>query len=105
MKIQLVLAAAIALGAVPALAGPEAELGATVIHNRLIQTINPDPNYDGLPQPTSNGRRSSDAMIRYETGHLKPLLKTNGKTDVGGQGGAEDGPTVMVPLLNTGSPN
>ena len=100
-----VVAAAVVLGAVPALAGSDPEFGATVRNNRDAQIINPNPNYAGLPPPSGNGKRSADAMIRYETGHLKPLLKTNGKTDVGGQGGADDAPTIMVPLLGTGSPN
>lgn len=104
MTVKLILIVA-ALAAAPARAGPEPELGATVRNNRDAQIINPNPNYVGLPQPSGNGKRSADAMIRYETGHLKPLFKTNGKTDVGGQGGAEDAPTVMIPLLSTGSPN
>jgi len=97
--------AGVMLVAVPALAGPDPELGATVNNNRDVQIVNPNPNYAGIPAPGSNGRRSTDAMIRYETGQLKPLIKTNGKTDLGGQGGATDTPTVLIPLLNTGSPN
>ena len=43
-------------------------------------------------------------MIRYQTGKLKPLLKTNGKTDLGSQGGAGDNQTVSIPLI-AGGPN
>lgn len=102
---KLILFGALAGVATVAMAGPEPELGATVRNNRDAQIVNPNPNYAGIPAPGSNGRRSTDAMIRYETGRLKPLLRTNGKTDVGGQGGADDTPTVLVPLLNTGTPN
>lgn len=95
---------ALALAA-PALAGPDRDLGATVNANIARQTIDPDPHYAGTRGPGADGRRTADALIRYETGRLKPLVRTNGKVELGNQGGAQDAPTVSIPLINTGSPN
>ena len=105
MMYKSVLAGVIVLGAVSAAAGPDPDLGAAINHNVDVQLVNPNPNYVGIPAAGSNGRRATDAMIRYNTGQLKPLIKTSGKNDLGGQGGANDTPTVLVPLLNTGTPN
>lgn len=106
----LVMTAIGSLAATAAAAEPwqqhqEAELGASVTANIASQTIDMDPHYAGVPAPGSNGRRSADALVRYETGKLKPLIKTNGKTDLGGQGGAQDTPSAAIQLLGTGSPN
>ena len=107
MMTRTLLAAALLAAAAPAAAvawqqDADAALGDTVRNNIDVQTIYPNPNYAGIPLPGSNGRRTSDAMIRYETGKLKPLLRTNGKTEVGGQGGATEAATKDVILLNTG---
>ena len=83
----------------------EAEIGGAVNNNVEAQTIDMNPHYAGVPAPGSNGRRSADALIRYETGKIKPLIRTNGKTEIGGQGGAQDTPTIAIPLLGTGTPN
>ncbi len=90
------------LAAATARAGPDPELGSTVHANVAVQTINRDPDYTGIPLPGTSGRRAADAAIRYQTGKLKPLLKTNGRTDIGGQGGAGDAPTVSIPLIESG---
>lgn len=86
-------------------AGPDPDLGASVRANVAAQVINMNPDYSDQPPPVASGRRTSDAMIRYQTGKLKHLLKTNGRTDLGGQGGASDETTVSIPLISTGSPN
>ena len=93
---------AVALIGAPALAVSDRNLGAAVKADVAVQVINPNPDY-GDALPGASGRRMVDATIRYQTGKLKPLLKTNGKTDIGGQGGASDAPTVSIPLVSTGS--
>ena len=99
---RTVFPVALLLGAFPANAGPERDLGATVRNNVVVQTIDPAPDYAGVPDPGYNGRRAADAMIRYQPGNLTPLLKPNGKSDLGGQGGAGDEPTVSIPLISSG---
>lgn len=106
MKIRATLiASALAITAAEANAGPERDLGASVRANTAAQVVDMDPDYSNRPAAGSSGRRAADAMIRYQTGRLKPLFKTNGKTDLGSQGGAGDAPTVSIPLISTGSPN
>ena len=104
MKMERLLAAALAVAPAAVAAGPEADLGATVRHNMAVQVIDMHPDYTGRPTPGTSGRRAADGMIRYQTGKLKPLLRTNGKSDLGGQGGAGDEPTVSIPLISTGDP-
>lgn len=86
----------------PVHAGPDRNLGASVLANIVTQAVDMDPDYRGRPLVGTSGRRAADAMIRYQTGKLKPLLRTNGKSDLGGQGGAGDEPTVSIPLISTG---
>jgi len=86
-----------------AYAGPDPDLGSSVRANVAAQVIDMHPDYAGRSAVTS-GRRASDAVIRYQTGKLKPLLRTNGKTDIGSQGGAGDEPTVSIPLISSGKP-
>lgn len=100
----IVIATALAATAAAAAAGPERDLGAAVRANTAAQAVDLNPDYGNSPAGTS-GRRATDAMIRYQTGRLKPLLKINGKTDLGSQGGAGDAPTVSIPLISTGAPN
>ncbi|MBV8972729.1 MAG: hypothetical protein JO290_10605 [Sphingomonadaceae bacterium] len=85
-----------------AYAGPDPDLGSTVRADIAAQVIHHHPDYTGLPLPGTSGQRAADAAIRYQTGKLKPLLKTNGHTDVGGQGGSSDQPTVSIPLIESG---
>jgi len=103
MRIIFVATILTGLAATAAVAGPDPDLGATVRGNVASQAIDIDPHYAGIPAEGSNGRRAADALIRYETGKLKPLLRTNGKTDVGAQGGAQDTPSSTVSLV--GAPN
>ena len=96
---------ALLLAATAAHADPDPDLGASVRVNVATQVIHRHPDYSGRPLPGTSGRRSADAIIRYQTGKLKPLLKTNGKTDLGSQGGAGDQQTVSIPLIESGTPN
>ena len=84
-------------------AGPDPDLGASVRGNIAAQTIDMNPRYVGDIKPGDNGQRTVDAFIRYRTGKLKPLLKTNGKPDLGVQGGAGDSPTEDIPILGSSS--
>ena len=86
-------------------AGPDRDLGSSVHNNIAAQAIDPAPDYTGQPFPGTSGRRAADAVIRYQTGKLKPLLKTNGKTDVGTQGGSNDSASAVAPLVASGTPN
>ena len=100
MIARLVVFSGVALGlAGMAVAGPDPLLGSSVRANIAVQTINMNPRYVGDIQPGDNGQRATDAVIRYRTGKLKPLLRTNGKPDLGAQGGAQDTPTINIPLL------
>lgn len=99
------MAGTLAMAATAAVAEPERDLGASVRANIAAQVVDLNPDYSNRPAAGTSGRRAADAMIRYQTGRLKPLLKTNGKTDLGAQGGAGDAPTVSIPLISTGSPN
>ena len=85
-------------------ANPDRHLGDTVRANIAAQTIDMSPDYAGRPVPGASGRRAADAMIRYQTGKLKPLLKTNGKTELGAQGGAKDSDSATAPLVSS-APN
>ena len=99
------LLSGIAISTAPVLAGPERDLGASVRADIAAEVVDMNPDYRDRPVTGTSGRRSADAIIRYQTGRLKPLLKTNGKTELGAQGGAGDAPTVSIPLIATGSPN
>ena len=105
-KRNLLLAGALAaMVATAGQAGPDRNLGVTVRANIAAQVIDPDPDYSNMPLPGTSGRRAADAMIRYQTGKLKPLLKTNGKADGFGQGAQGEEPTVSIPLISSGTPN
>lgn len=101
----LLIGGALAITATVAQAEPEHDLGASVRANAAAQIVDAAPDYSSSPVARTSGRRAADAMIRYQTGRLKPLFKTNGKTELGAQGGASDAPTVSIPLISTGAPN
>lgn len=63
-------------------------LGQTVDSIIAAQTIDPDPEYAGVPLEGGNGKRSVDAYRRYQSGNVKRLLSVSGEAKVGGQGGA-----------------
>lgn len=106
---MIVIRAMIVVGmltaAAAAAAGPDRDLGASVRADIDEQVIDMNPDYRDRPVTGTSGRRAADAIIRYQTGQLKPLFRTNGKTELGSQGGAGDAPTVSIPLISTGSPN
>jgi hypothetical protein len=82
---SLVLIAALST---PALAGEDKEFGCTVKHNVEVQTVDMDPKYAGTLMEGGIGQRSSAAVRRYQTDKVRPLLRTDGRTQVGAQGGA-----------------
>jgi glycine betaine/choline ABC-type transport system substrate-binding protein len=71
--------------------------GMTVETNIVAQTIDMTPHYAGVPLEGSDGRRSSDAYKRYQTGTVKKLLQSTGDAKVGSQGGATETTTVTTP--------
>ncbi len=101
MRRMLAYLGLIALGATAARAEPDPELGASVRSNIATQIADPHPRFEGALIEGGDGQRSTDALIRYRAGKLKPLLKTNGKTDIGGQGGAGEQATVSIPIIQT----
>ncbi len=96
MRITLAIVAIVGACSTTALAGPDPSLGETVRANIAVQTIDLDPHYAGVPTAGDNGQRAVDAVTRYRTGKLKPLLKINGKPDLGSQGGADDSPAAST---------
>jgi hypothetical protein len=82
---SLVLIAALST---PAMAGEDKEFGCTVKHNVEVQTVDMDPKYAGKLMEGGVGQRSSAAVRRYQTDKVRPLLRTDGRSQVGGQGGS-----------------
>ncbi len=85
--IVLLPAAAALAWAQPAFAS-DRELGSCVRHNIAVQTIDPDPRYQGTMMEGGVGQRSAAAVRRYMTGNIKPLARVDGRAQVGQQGGA-----------------
>ncbi len=83
-------------------AAPDRDLGSSVRHNVAVQIANPYRRFRNTLTEGGDGERAVDSLTRYRTGKLKPLLKANGKSDLGGQGGAVDAPTVAIPLIQNG---
>ncbi len=99
--IRSLVLAALLVAPIAARAGPDPALGSSVRANIITQTIDMNPRYIGDPRPGDNGQKAVDALIRYRTGKLKPLIRTNGKPELGAQGGAQDTPTVSIPIINS----
>ena len=72
----------------PALAVDDKEFGCTVKHNIEVQTVDMDPKYAGTLMEGGVGQRSSAAVRRYQTDKIRPLIRLDGRTGVGSQGGA-----------------
>jgi hypothetical protein len=68
----------------------DADFGHSIRHNQAVQTVEARPVYAGLPTEGSDGVRGADAQRRYLTGKVKDLLKVDGKSGLGAQGGATD---------------
>lgn len=67
------------------------DFGHSIRHNQAVQTVDMQPVYAGVPMEGSDGVRLADAQRRYLTGKVKDLLKVDGKSALGAQGGATDG--------------
>ena len=72
----------------PVIAGSDKEFGCTVKQNIEVQTVDMDPKYAGTLMEGGVGKRSSDAVRRYMTDKVRPLIRFDGRTQVGAQGGA-----------------
>jgi hypothetical protein len=75
----------------PALAVEDKEFGCTVKHNIEVQTVDMDPKYVGDLMEGGIGQRSSAAVRRYQTDKIRPLIRVDGRTAVGAQGGSSGG--------------
>jgi uncharacterized membrane protein YgcG len=75
----------------PAMAVEDKEFGCTVKHNVQVQTVDMDPKYAGTLMEGGLGQRSSAAVRRYMTDKVRPLLRTDGRSQVGAQGGGGGG--------------
>jgi hypothetical protein len=85
---SLVLLAALSS---PAVASNDKDFGCTVQQNIEVQTVDMDPKYAGTLVEGGVGQRSTAAVRRYMTDKVRPLLRFDGRTQVGAQGGAESG--------------
>jgi hypothetical protein len=85
----LVAPAFMLMAAGPAPYSPEdSGLGQTVDSIIAAQTIDMEPEYAGVPLEGGNGKRSTDAYRRYQSGNVRKLLSVTGEAKVGAQGGA-----------------
>jgi hypothetical protein len=82
-----------ALMSSPAVAGEDKEFGCTVKHNVVTQTVDMDPKYAGTLMEGGVGQRSTAAVRRYQTDKVRTLLRTDGRSQVGAQGGGGSGAT------------
>jgi hypothetical protein len=82
--------AAAAMLLLSACATPDPDLGYAIRQNTAAQAVDMQPVYAGLPMEGSNGVRAVDAQGRYLGGRVKDLLKVDGKSNIGGQGGASN---------------
>ncbi len=87
-------AAAVALIALVALPTPAAateprDFGCSVRQNLEAQVVDMDPRYVGDLMEGGVGQRSSAAVRRYMTDKIRPLIRSDLRSAVGGQGGAQ----------------
>jgi hypothetical protein len=75
----------------PAVAAEDKAFGCTVQRNIEVQTVDMDPKYAGTLMEGGVGKRSTDAVRRYQTDKVRPLIRVDGRTQVGAQGGAASG--------------
>lgn len=75
----------------PAVAAEDKAFGCTVQQNIEVQTVDMDPKYSGKLMEGGVGQRSTAAVRRYMTDKARPLLRFDGRTQVGAQGGAASG--------------
>jgi len=86
MRVPACLAALL----LPACQQADPDFGHSIRQNRAIQIVDDRPLHAGLPIEGSNGVRLADAQRRYLAGRVKELLKVDGKSSIGVQGGASD---------------
>ena len=82
------LATAIAALPLAACHVPDEEFGSAIRLNNSHQIVDERPVYAGVPQEGSESVRLVAAQRRYLKGSVKELLKVDGKSTIGGQGGA-----------------
>lgn len=85
---------AVAALAALALAGCTANdttMGGAFKHNVAMQTINPDPEYDGELVEGGDGVRSAAAIDRYQKGQVKQPATMTTTTRVSGGSGSGSG--------------
>lgn len=81
------LIALVALPGTPGFASPDPEFGCTVRQNIETQTVDLNPRYQGTLMEGGIGQRSAAAVNRYMTDKTRPLLRMDGRSEVGQQGG------------------
>ncbi|WP_439534282.1 hypothetical protein [Polymorphobacter sp.] len=69
---------------------PDPDFGYSVRRNGVLQVVNMQPVYAGVPMEGGDAVRATDAQRRYLRGQSKTLLKVDGKSGIGEQGGATD---------------
>jgi hypothetical protein len=72
----------------PAVAATDKEFGSTVRQNIEAQTVDMDPQYAGTLMEGGVGHRSAGAVRRYMTDKIRPLIRSDLRSEVGAQGGA-----------------
>ena len=76
------LLAAAALLAAPALATDKG-LGLITQNNVAAMVVDLNPSYAGVPIEGSNGMLADNAITRYRTGRVKPLLPLSANPNLG----------------------
>lgn len=67
-------------------------LGGAVRHNIAVQTVDPNPKYDGELIEGGNGERGAKAVTRYRKGEVKqPATMSTTAGGGGGRGGSSGG--------------
>lgn len=91
--IPIMASSLLLLGALssPAVAAEDKAFGCTVRQNIEVQTVDMDPRYEGKLMEGGVGNRSTAAVRRYQTDKIRPLIRVDGRTQVGAQGGAASG--------------
>jgi hypothetical protein len=87
--------------AAPALACTDKDpLGCSVKQNIVTQTVDMNPTYAGTQMEGGVGQRSANAVNRYMNDKIRPLARTDLRSEVGSQGGisaAKDPSGVQAP--------
>ncbi len=100
MRIPVLAALALAV-APPAMACTDKDpLGCSVQQNITTQVVDMNPTYAGTLMEGGVGQRSSNAVNRYMTDKIRPLTRTDLRSEVGSQGGvaaAKDPSGVQAP--------